>query len=196
MVIKSPLSNEVFNQLLKTKYIEKYIELLNSCDSETKAHSVRVARLATDMGFELGLSIKDIKTLCLAGLLHDIGKIDISQKLLHTKGPLTAKGKMELSKHALYGARKIKGKRFKVVREIVRRHHDFHKQRTEQMVTVKRRKGSIPYLTEIVAVADVFDALTSTRSYKVPFGRRKVEHILRTEFSGNKSLVRCVLERY
>jgi len=195
MVIKSPLSNDIFNQLLKTKYIEKYIELLNSCDPETKAHSIRVARLATDLGFELGLSIKDIKTLCLAGLLHDIGKADVDQKLLHYKGALTPKGKKEVGKHALYGARKIKGKRFKVVREIVRHHHDF-KMQDEKKTVVKRRKGSIPYLTEIVAVADLFDALLSKRSYKLPFRKRKVEHILRTEFSGNKTLITCVLGRY
>lgn len=196
MVIKSPLSADVVNQLLKLRYINKYLVLLTACDKETKKHSIRVAKIAGDLGIELGLPLNDTKTLCLAGLLHDVGKCDIDSKLLHKKRFFTAHDRKKMSKHTVFGVDKIKEKRLKVVKEIVLHHHDFNAKGRHKNQTVKRRRGSVPYLTEIVAAADMFDALQSKRPYKLPFGKMRIERIMRSEFYGNSSLIPKVLERY
>jgi len=195
MTIKSPLTTrEVLDSLIKTSYIQKYLGYLRLCDKDTRAHSVRVAKIATDLGIEEGLNVWQLKTLCLAALLHDIGKADVDQDLLHASRRLTRQEKREIDRHASFGARKIRGEHLRKVREIVRHHHDF--QKGKELPTAKRRKGSVAHLTEIVSAADIFDALRSARSYKLPYSRRKVARIMQSEFTGSKALVHKTLERY
>ncbi len=195
MTIKSPLPiEEVLDTLLKTEYIQKYLMHLDSCDPETRAHSVRVAQLATDMGIEEGLDYRALKTLCLAALLHDIGKVDVDQELLHAPRKLTQEEKKVVDRHTIHGARKIQGRRFKKVREIVRRHHDY--QKGKKVTSEMREKGSIAHLTEIVAAADVFDALCSVRPYKEALAKREVAHIMVSEFTGSSTLILLALKRY
>jgi putative nucleotidyltransferase with HDIG domain len=137
---------------------------LDARDRETEGHSTRVSRLTCLLGEEIGLNRAQLKALERGALLHDIGKIGISDKILHKPGSLTADEWKTMRIHPDIGAHIVEGIPFlQDTLPIIRYHHE-------------RWDGSgypdglkhheIPIQARIFAVADVFDALTSRRSYR------------------------------
>lgn len=192
MNLKTKESTKLVDELTQKQYLRRHLDTLRSHHNETLEHSLRVGMLAADIGFENNLDRKDVEQLAIAGLLHDLGKCDISHDILDKNGPLNNKEREEINKHAKYGNDRIKQNFLGRVKKMVFGHHGHN-------VTgsyARRKKGSVPYLTDIVAVADVFDALSNERPYKRPFNKRRVKKILCREFPGNEMLVNQVLERY
>lgn len=197
MNIKAPKSTTLVDRLMHKQYIQRHLETIENHNHGTLEHSVRVATLATDIGYENNLSEKEVKTLAVAGLLHDLGKCDISNDILEKPGPLDEAERAEVAKHPVYGRGRIKERFLEKVREIVAHHHDHGSHREEIHKTpVKRKKGSVPYYTEVVTAADMFDALASRRSYKKKFSKREIGEIMHREFKGNEKLIEQVLERF
>ena len=137
---------------------------LDARDRETEGHSMRVSRLACLMGEKIGLSSDQLKDLERGALLHDIGKIGISDTILHKPGKLTEDEWKIMRTHPDIGARIVE--RIPFLQEcmpVVRYHHE----RWDGSGYPLGLKGhDIPIFARIFAVADVFDALTSKRSYR------------------------------
>ena len=81
--------------------LAKYLE---SADRYTQGHSLRVANLATDIAIAMDLSRRDVDNIRTAALLHDIGKIEVSGKLIRKAAELTTEEKEALATHADKGA--------------------------------------------------------------------------------------------
>lgn len=140
---------------------------LDARDRETKGHSLRVAQIASRLGKELGLSDSQIKALERGALLHDIGKIGISDTILHKPAPLTEAEWEIMRTHPELGARIVEGIPFLEESLPVIR---YHQERWDGSgYPIGLQKNDIPLLARIFAVVDVFDALTTRRPY-----RRKV----------------------
>lgn len=137
---------------------------LDARDRETEGHSLRVSRLTCLLAEEIGLNGQQLKALERGSLLHDIGKIGISDTILHKPGRLTEEEWKIMRIHPDIGARIVEGIPFLQESLPVIRYH--HERWDGSGYPVGLKKEDIPIQARIFAIADVFDALTSKRSYR------------------------------
>lgn len=137
---------------------------LDARDRETEGHSVRVSRLAAQLGETLNFSREQLKVLERGSLLHDIGKIGISDSILHKPGPLNEAEWKIMRTHPDIGAKIVQGIPFLQDTISLIRHHQ---ERWDGSGYPLGQKGKeIPILARMFAVVDAFDALTSDRPYR------------------------------
>ena len=136
-------------------------------DEITYQHSVKVTLIGQTLGKWLGLSSDDLEQLALAGMLHDIGKMCIPPEILNKKGKLT-KEEFEIVKtHGIKGYEIIKDMDLDVrVKETCLMHHE-RCDGTGYPLKVKQER--ISQFAKIIAIADVYEAMTSVRSYRKNF---------------------------
>lgn len=130
----------------------------------TAGHSERVTELAVALGRKLGLTTEALARLHRGGLLHDVGKIGVSADILDKPSALTEVEREVMESHTVIGAR-ILGpiSAYGDIIQIVRHHHE----RWDGMGYPDQLGGeAIPFDARIVALADVYDALTSARPYR------------------------------
>ena len=137
---------------------------LDARDRETEGHSMRVSRLTCLLAEEIGLSGQQVKAIERGALLHDIGKIGISDTILHKPGKLTNDEWTMMRIHPDIGARIVEGIPFLQDSLSVIRYH--HERWDGSGYPLGLKEDQIPIQARIFAVADVFDALTSKRSYR------------------------------
>ena len=137
---------------------------LDARDRETEGHSTRVSRLTCLLAEEIGLSDPHLKAIERGALLHDIGKIGISDTVLHKPGKLTEAEWKTMRIHPDIGARIVEGIPFLQDSLAVIRYH--HERWDGSGYPIGLKGEEIPIQARIFAVADVFDALTSRRSYR------------------------------
>jgi HD-GYP domain-containing protein (c-di-GMP phosphodiesterase class II)/GAF domain-containing protein len=133
-------------------------------DSETEGHSERVTELSVKLGQIMGLSKSELGALKLGALLHDIGKIGISDTILLKTGPLNNDEWEAMRQHPQIGASIIQGipALHGALRVIA-----FHHERWNGSGYPNKLAGKdIPLLARIFAVVDVFDAVTRDRPYR------------------------------
>ena len=137
---------------------------LDARDPYTSGHSERVAALSVAIGRKMQLPETDIETLRLGALLHDIGKIGVSDTVLRKPGTLTPDEFEQIKRHPLLGARILKPLRFLSAHlAIVELHHE---QPDGRGYPHGLRADQIPLLASVVRVADAFDAITTARAYR------------------------------
>jgi putative nucleotidyltransferase with HDIG domain len=137
---------------------------LDARDRETEGHSSRVARIASHLARRLGLPPVQAKTLERGSILHDIGKIGISDTILLKPGTLSDQEWQVMRQHPDIGARIIEGIPFlQDTLPVIR----YHQERWDGSGYPSGLKGhEIPLLARIFAIVDVFDALTNDRPYR------------------------------
>lgn len=137
---------------------------LEAKDPYTRGHSERVARMARRVAQACGLSEASAGVVAQAGLLHDLGKIGIPEAVLRKPGPLTEAEWELMRQHPVVGAQIVAPLEFFAEGAIIVRHHH---ERVDGSGYPDRLVGEdIPLGARIVAVADVYDALTSDRPYR------------------------------
>ena len=135
-------------------------------DPETGAHILRMAHFSRLIARELALPLADQELLLEAAPLHDIGKVGIADKILLKPGRLDSEEFEIMKQHAIFGYELLKGSSSRVLQagaNIARGHHEKF---DGSGYPNGLQGGDIPIFSRIVAVADVFDALTSERPYK------------------------------
>ena len=187
----------------KEAYEELTLETLSSLarvidakDHYTVGHSFRVAAYAKGMAQRLGFSFTDTEQLYFAGLVHDVGKIGISEAIIAKPGKLTEREFEIIKSHPALGGDILKGiKQFKVFKQVARSHHE----RYDGNGYPDKLKGEdIPYEARIVTICDTFDAMTSDRSYRKALTDEKALQELR-DCSGTQfdpELVKVFIELY
>jgi putative two-component system response regulator len=135
-------------------------------DTDTGEHTVRVGDLSAELAHVLGADPDWAERLRLAARLHDIGKVAIPDSILLKPGPLTPAEFEVMKTHTTIGARILAGSNsplMQLAEEVALNHHE----RWDGAGYPHGRSGEdVPLSGRIVTVADVFDALTSERSYK------------------------------
>ena len=143
-------------------------EALDIRDTGTGQHSHTVARYAELMARELGLEEERVERVRLAGVLHDIGKIGISDRVLTKPGPLDKSEWQEMYTHPEIGARLLSRPEFADLREWILAHHE----RPDGLGYPRGlRADQIPIEARILAVADAYEAMTADRCYRAGAGR-------------------------
>ena len=135
-----------------------------SKDEYTEHHSYRVSVYASRIAAHLALSADRIEDVRAAGLLHDIGKLDISRELLYKAAQFTSEEYQEMQKHVDIGVAMLEtvGGSLRRVIPIVLSHHD----KFDGSGYHQTRGDAIPIEARIISVADVYDSLTSDRPYR------------------------------
>ncbi|MGH7538438.1 MAG: HD-GYP domain-containing protein [Gemmatimonadales bacterium] len=145
--------------------VQALAQALEAKDAYLRGHSQRVAVYAVRIARRLGMDAATIDAISLGGHLHDIGKIGVSEEVLHKAGKLTESEYRHVMEHPVIGAR-ILGPLLReapLVIAIVRSHHE----RLDGRGLPDGLKGdTIPPAVRIVSVADAFDAMTSERPYR------------------------------
>jgi putative two-component system response regulator len=163
------LENVSFYEQLRTSQLETLQRLALVAeyrDDNTHQHTERVARTAYLLGLELGLPAPEAAVLRQAAPLHDVGKLAVSDTILRKPGKLTTSEREQIKRHTGAGAAILAGSRFSVLRsgeEIARTHHE---RWDGGGYPNGLARETIPLSGRIVALADVFDALTHERPYK------------------------------
>ena len=126
-------------------------------------HSQAVASLAVELAQRLGIEGDELEDLRLAAVLHDIGKVAVPEHILNKPGPLTDVEQALVERHPVIGYELVRGLALSPVDTYVLHHHE----RWDGAGYPHGLKGAeIPFGSRILFVADAFDVLTSTRSYR------------------------------
>ena len=167
---------------LEKAYLESIETLrytVEAKDRYTHGHSDRVSAYSVLIGQKLGLSQKDIQTLKIGGLFHDIGKIGISDSILLKNGKLTDKEYSEIKNHPIIGRNILSNAAiFEEIIPIVLYHHERY---DGKGYPYGLSDQSIPFLARIISVADAFDAMTSRRSYRGELDLEYVKNEIRSK---------------
>lgn len=203
-------TSKLVDDLVTDGQINQLLTRLRSYHEETYQHSLRVCLLSLDMGIQLHLSPSELWYLGRASLLHDIGKLEIPSEILNKPAALTAGEIKIMRQHVRLGFWAIQAMEnelpdYEVVKKIAVAHHEFsttpyprsrHGEPTSILNSERRRTDqTIDFLSQIVAIADMTDALRHARSYKRSFSRGEIETILRDEFKGDPALIEYVIWR-
>lgn len=159
-LLKKQEENRVFvNQIIKA-----FAKCIDLKDKYTNGHSFRVARYASMIAQKLGYDEQQVTDIYNIGLLHDIGKIAVPDRILGKPDALTKEEFEIISQHALNG--------YEILKEIEIRPDlaigaGYHHEHIDGTGYPFGKKGSeIPEIAQIIAVADTFDAMNSTRPYR------------------------------
>ncbi|HLV09365.1 MAG TPA: HD-GYP domain-containing protein [Halanaerobiales bacterium] len=134
-------------------------------DEYTYTHSINVGLLAMLLGHWAKLNENIVKALLYAGLLHDIGKSRISDKILNKKGCLSPEEFEVIKKHSVYGYEMVKECPYisdRIAKAVLLHHERCNGSGYPFGFT----KGKIPFMARVLAIIDTFDAMTSDRVYK------------------------------
>lgn len=159
--------------------LEALAAALDARDSETGGHSSRVTVYTMDMARELGVEERSDEWLDIerAALLHDVGKIGVSDAILNKPGPLTSEEWQQMRKHPAIGYEMLKDVKFlSTASEIVYAHHERF---DGKGYPVGLKAEDVPLGARIFAVADAFDAMTSNRPYRRALSVDKAEEEIR-----------------
>ena len=143
--------------------IRALVHAVDLKDRHTRGHGERVGQASAMIARELGMGEERLEVVRIAGILHDVGKLGVPTRLLRKDGPLTPEERRVIELHPEYGHEIVRGIGFLgEARSAILHHHE----RIDGTGYPYGLTGDqIPVLARVVAVADAFDAMTSTRSY-------------------------------
>lgn len=159
--------NAALNRDMEKSYLTAIATLVRAeeaRDTYSRGHSERVSVYAIKMAREMDMADADVKVLEEAARLHDIGKIGISDSILRKPGLFTEQERQIMRTHPVIGESIVKPlKKFRNLLDLIRHHHEF----LDGTGYPDGLKGKeIPVSTRILTMADIFDALTSDRTYR------------------------------
>jgi HD-GYP domain-containing protein (c-di-GMP phosphodiesterase class II) len=138
---------------------------LSDYDEYTYAHCINVAAISVVFGEYLGLPRDELVRLGLAGMMHDLGKTAVPARIINKRARLTESEFSEIKRHPEYGC-DILARQGEVTDDILEAVRDHHEKFNGSGYPERRTKKTIAPFARIISLADVYDALTSDRSYK------------------------------
>lgn len=180
----------IHNSMLIKKLEDTFYETINAFSSAIEAkdkytpvlHTYRVGELAYKVALEMGLSEEEAEKIKIAGILHDVGKLAIPDSILAKQGPLTEEEREIIKTHSEEGSKilsKISFFREKNIHIYVLYHHE----RVDGRGYPKGLRGrEIPLASNIISVADTYDAISTPRPYNKQYAsEQKAIEIIKSE---------------
>lgn len=166
----------------KTKLYEEsmyaLVHMMEKRDSYTAGHSKRVAEYSKMLVLALGYTYDDADYIYKAGMLHDIGKIEIPDAILLKPDTLTPQEYSLIKYHSEASFELLKHEPFAVLSKVVLHHHEHYDGRGYPDGLVG---DDIPFFSQVITVADAFDAMTTNRAYRKSLTRTEALAILEKE---------------
>lgn len=179
------LANEIGVALLSIKGYEErenlfkgiILALTRSFDAKsawTVGHSERVAKLAEEIGIEMGLGEGELRELTVSAILHDVGKISIPESILEREGKLNAEEEALIKQHGVLGAKIVSDigviPNYEKIAGNISHHHELW----DGSGYPQGLKGeAIPLYSRIIGVAEAYDAMTRDRPFRKALDRQK-----------------------
>ena len=162
------------NNQLEMNFIRTVLAMINAleaCDIYTRGHSERVTNISLIIAQTMNLTEAEIKLLRTGAIFHDIGKIGIYPTLLHKPATLTVEELNLIRQHPLIGEKIIRP--IAMDREIINIVSQHHERFDGAGYPLGLKKHDISLLARIVSIADSYDAMTSSRSYRDIFSHQQ-----------------------
>ncbi len=161
----SQISRHIIKDFDTLSEVLNYLQLVRPLDDYTYSHSLNVSLMAIIIGKWLNLSEAEVDELATAGLLHDLGKTKVAEALLAKPGKLTTEEFEEIKKHTVLGYMMLEkvNDASNNIRHSVLMHHE---KIDGSGYPVGATDSQIPLFPKIIAIADIYDAMTSNRSYR------------------------------
>lgn len=169
------------NKELSRETMQKLCEAAEFKDEDSLFHILRIAFTSALIFREMGAGKKVMENIFYASLLHDIGKIGIPDSILQKPGKLTDKEYETMQNHSRIGAKILSDSRSEVLNMAYKIAYSHHEKWDGSGYPQGLKGKEIPVEARIVAIADVFDALSSKRVYKETFSREKCVKIVSSE---------------
>lgn len=172
------VARDIIDEIISKKNVMINLVDIKSMDNYTYQHSVNVAVISLVLGVQLQLNQSDLYTLCMGALIHDIGKTLIPKNILLKNGPLNDEELKTIKEHTTKGYNYLKGSLdISAPSRIVALQH--HERIDGKGYPDRVKDKSISRFARMVAIADVYDALTSDRPYRKAMSPNDaVEYIL------------------
>ena len=153
-------------RLTQLEVLHRLSQAAEHRDNETGAHLRRMSDLCRRLALATGMSEADAEHIAQASLLHDLGKIGLSDEILHKPGPLTPEERTEMQRHTTIGAELLAGSASPLLQtaEVIARTH--HEKWDGTGYPAGLRGEEIPFPGRVAAICDVYDALLNERPYK------------------------------
>lgn len=147
--------------------IEMLSLVIESADNYTQSHSHRVSMIAEMIAKKMKLNEFDVENIRVAALLHDLGKVGVSESVLQKVTELTAQERLSMRRHTWLAVNMLEplGETVGDILPIILHHHEKY----DGSGYYKAAQEDIPLGARIIAVADVYDALTTDRPYRKAF---------------------------
>ncbi|WZL81795.1 HD-GYP domain-containing protein [Vallitaleaceae bacterium 9-2] len=176
------ISTTLIKSLRTKSDLFNYLYHLRNEDDYTFTHSLNTAMLANIFGGWLGLSDKEIKDLTISGFLHDIGKLNISPDILNKPGKLTVDEFESIKKHTNFGYDIIRD--YDINDDIKNGVLLHHEKIDGSGYPLGLKDEQIPLFAKIIGIVDIYDAMTSQRSYHDKYSPFKVIQMFEQESYG------------
>ncbi|ABR30205.1 phosphohydrolase [Thermosipho melanesiensis] len=175
---------EKMSNLFKS-IILSFVTMIDKRDKYTHMHSSNVAKISRAIGEKMGLSESLLEQLEYSAIVHDIGKIGIPDFVLLKKGKLTDEEYKIIQSHTIIGAEILSRIRY-TNKNIISGALEHHERLDGSGYPYAKKDGEISLFGRIIALADVYDALTAKRPYKEPWSKEKVLAILKNDSEKGK----------
>ncbi len=155
----------------KSNILKNILATLSTKINETVEHQIRMVNMSLRLGSEIGLSNSELNNLSLVAKLHDLGKINVPEKILNKKTDLNDEEWEKIKEHPVSGYKMLKHTSdFEHIAEEVKYHHE----RWDGTGYPEGLKGEdIPLMSRIVSLTDAYDVMTNDRPYKESMSHEK-----------------------
>lgn len=178
--------DQILMEILQNKDVQVSLNDISAADEYTFEHSVSVAVYSLLVGRELGYNTSKMQKLAMGTLLHDIGKVLLDPDILYKKGKLTMDEFEYVKQHPLVGYQMLR-RNCHLPEQVMQIAYEHHERLDGTGYPRKLTEKQIPEFSKIVAITDVYDALTTDRCYREKWPAHKaVDFIIErcgTEFS-------------
>lgn len=181
----SLLMDRMYSQIFQN-FIHTLGQVIDTFDTYTSGHSNRVSHYSMALGKALGLTQLELTKLHIASILHDIGKVGVNPNIIRKKSFLSPEERKEVEKHARHSGYILEGVFPRDLEDIYSLAMSHHEKEDGTGYPHGLSGADIPLLSKIIAVADIFDALTSDRPYHRGRSRDQAYNILLSDAGKGK----------
>lgn len=159
---------ELVDYIISMGDVNKSLYDIQTYDNYTYVHSLDTCIMSSFLGLSAGFNERELKDLAVGAILHDIGKLRISDSIIRKEGPLTQDELVEIKKHPEYG-REILSKNLSITDNAIKAVFEHHERIDGSGYPNNLRDNEISKFGKVVCICDVYDAVSNDRAYRQKF---------------------------